>query len=117
MQIKGLRSYFREHWLPKALVMGMTEEYFWESNPRKMKPYIEAYKQKELLNDTNNWMLGQYIRSAIASSLDKKNKYPEKPHLQEIEDNRIIDGSQMSEEEQELARQRIMKSMGFKGMV
>lgn len=113
MKIKGLRSYFREKWLPKALLIGMTEKQFWETNPRKMKAYSEAYKLKRMEIDENNWMLGMYIRSAITSALDKRGRYPDKPHLQEIEENRVIDGSQMSEEEQEAARRKIMMSMGL----
>ena len=115
MKVKGLRQYFREAWLPKALLVGMSEDKFWESNPRTLKPYIEAHKLKSMQTDSDNWMLGQYIRLAIGSLLDKKCKFPEKPMMQEVEDKRIIDGSNLSEEEQELARLRIMKSMGYKG--
>lgn len=113
MTVKGLRSYFRENWLPKALILGMTEEQFWASNPKTMKPYITAYKERERIIDSNNWSLGMYIRSAIMSALDKRSHYPDKPFLEEAEEKRIIDGSNMSEEEQEIARRKIMKNMGL----
>lgn len=115
MQVKGLRNYFRENWLPKALLVGMSEDRFWESNPKTLKPYIEAFKQRSMKDDSDNWMLGQYIRLAIGSALDKKCKYPEKPMMQDMEDRRIIDGSNLSEDEQAIARMKIMKSLGWQG--
>ena len=112
MKIKGLRSYFREKWLPKALMIGMREEQFWETNPRKMKPYSEAFKQKRLIQDEDDWKLGLYIKAAIGSALDKRNKYLDKPIMQEAEDNRVITDT-LSEEEQEAARRKMMMSMGL----
>lgn len=112
MKIKGLRSYFREKWLPKALTIGMTEEQFWETNPRKMKPYSEAFKQRQMIADTNNWTLGLYIKSAFVAAMDKRGKYPDKPYLQDVEDKRIIT-EELNESEQEIARRKMMLSMGI----
>lgn len=112
MQVKGLRSYFRTNWLPKALLMGMSEDQFWESNPRKMKPYTEAFKQRRMLKDSDDWKLGLYIRSAIASAFEKKCKYPEKPYLEEVEDNEYIDASDWTEEQKEEYRQKLFGYLG-----
>lgn len=91
----------------------MTEEMFWVSNPRKMKPYMEAFKQREILNDVNSWRLGQYIQAAIASVFSKHSKYPEKPILQKAEDERIIDASELTQDEIEEAQRKVMMSMGL----
>ena len=32
--------------LPYALMLGMTEEQFWHSNPKLMKPYVKAHELK-----------------------------------------------------------------------
>lgn len=98
--------------MPKALVLGMTEAQFWESNPRKMKAYSEAFKQRQKIEDANNWSLGIYIKSAIASALDSKNKYPEKPYFEQVEDNEYIDASEWTEEQKQEYR---MKLFGYLG--
>ena len=111
--MKDLRSYFRNNYLKNALLMGMTEELFWQSNPKRMKTYIDAYKERQLIQDNNNWSLGLYIKAAIASAMDKHNKYPEKSFLQEAEDNRVVERKDLTEDETELARRRMMMQMGL----
>lgn len=99
--------------MPKALVVGMTEEQFWESNPRKMKPYMDAFKQQEMMIDTHNWRLGIYIQSAVSSVLSKHGRYIDKPLLQKAEDDRIMDASELREDEIEAAQRRLMMTMGL----
>ncbi len=89
----------------------MTEAEFWSSNPTKMQPYIEAYKERQLITDSESWTLGLYIKSAIASALDKRNKYPDKPYMQKMEDERIV--TNLDENEIEVARRQMMLSMGL----
>ena len=105
--------YFREKYLPDMLAIGVSENLFWTLNPTKMKPYIESKRKKDIERDYFNWLLGAYIKSSILSALDKRNKYPEKPYLEKAEDERIIDGSDLSEEEKEIERHKIMAMMGF----
>lgn len=93
--------------------MGMTEDMFWHSNPTRMKPYMDAYRERQLIQDNNNWSLGLYIKSAVASALDKKNKYPEKSFMQQIEDDRVVERTDMTEDEEEIARKRMMMQMGL----
>lgn len=112
-KIKGLRSYFRDKYLPDILAMGMSEELFWTMNPTKIKPYVEAERKKDIKHDYWNWMLGAYVKSSIASALDKHNKYSDKPYLEKAEDERVIDGSELSEAEQEIERHKLMAAMGF----
>ena len=95
------------------LAIGVSESIFWTLNPVKLKPYIEGKRKKDIEQDYFNWMLGAYIKSSVLSALDKRNKYPEKPYLEKAEEERIIDGSELSEEEKEIERRKIMAMMGF----
>lgn len=81
-----------ELWLPQALVLGMTEEEFWHSNPRKLKAYVEAekikmkneYRKENLISYIN----GIYTRDALLCTVcnmfkDKNTKaieYPAEPY-------------------------------------
>lgn len=82
-----MREQFEMELLPQALLIGLDEETFWKSNPRKMKAYIKAYELKEEEVDRRNWTLGQYFMTALNVVLDhsfNKNatsKYPQKPFL------------------------------------
>lgn len=44
-----------------------------------MKPYEDALKVENDINDLHNWQLGQYIASAIQFALSKDAKYPTEP--------------------------------------
>lgn len=83
-------------------------------NPRLLEPYIEANRQRQINDDWGRWMLGKYVRDAVQNAMNgRKSKYPEVPYMQEYENKRIIDGSNLSEEEQEMERKKIMAAMGF----
>lgn len=94
----------------------MTEEQFWQTNPRKYGYYVDAFIKKQKMIDHNMWAMGRYILEAVACVLSSKehpHHYPEKPYWEMEEETRIIDGSNLSEEEQEQGRMAWMKSMGF----
>lgn len=52
---------------------------FWHSNPKKIKPFKQAYQNKIDAENYNAWLSGSYIRVAICSALSKNTKYPDKP--------------------------------------
>lgn len=54
-------------------------------NPKILKIHSEAEKIKIKNIDFNNYMLGSYIRIAVASIMDKQAKYPKKPYLSDID--------------------------------
>lgn len=78
-------------------MIGIPEERFWKLTPRKMKPYEKAYEMREERFDIHMWQLGQYVHSAITSSLSKSNKYIEKPFFTEMREENEI--KNMQEEE------------------
>lgn len=56
---------------------------FWHLNPRKLKPFEEAYKMemdsRQNATNLNAWLTGVYVQNAIASVFSKGAKYPQKP--------------------------------------
>lgn len=67
--------------LPQMIVCGMSPEEFWYGDTDLAKAYIEAYRVKRSNADADNWMLGNYIRHAVASCLSEEAKYPEEPMI------------------------------------
>lgn len=70
-------------WLPQALAMDISYETFQILNPKRMKPFAKAFKQKKeeaftTMNYTA-WLNGIYVANAIGSCLSKNSHYPEKP--------------------------------------
>lgn len=61
------------------LAMGMTYELYWDGRPELAVSYRKAdlIRQKRRNNDA--WLQGVYFRMAVASTLDKKAKYPKEP--------------------------------------
>lgn len=60
-------------------MIGVDYDLFWTLNPKSLSPFVKAFSLKEDYDNTLAWSQGLYIRMAIASCLDKKSKYPEKP--------------------------------------
>lgn len=62
---------------------GVPWETFWHLSPRKLEPYFKAQemRQKYETYRANNtaWIAGIYVQAAIAASLSKSAKYPNKP--------------------------------------
>lgn len=63
------------------------------SNPYKLRAYDRAFKLKRQLQDERDWMMGQYVFSAVATvvsnTLNKNSsmKYFEKPMLHDAIEN------------------------------
>lgn len=87
-----MRQQFRDDLLPRALVIGMTEEQFWNANPVIMKPYIDAYNMKNEyeLQRANliSYIQGIYVKDALLCTVgnmfkgksDKPIEYPDEPY-------------------------------------
>lgn len=82
--------------------MGISEEYFWSSNPRKLKPYGDYYFKKQLELDRISHRMGAYVYEAISVAVSnafskKKISYRDKPYMAEEEERRSIE--KMTKEE------------------
>lgn len=85
-------------------------------NPRRLKIRQEAFRQKQLIDDWLLWRSGLYVKDAVLAAFNgRKCKYPEKAYLQQAEDERIIDGSELTEEEKAAERMKFMRAMGWSG--
>lgn len=88
-------------------MMGIDEDRFWTLNPKSIKPYIKAFSLKRQYDDSLLWQEGLYIRLAIASVMDKDNKYPSKPMLAD----KVIIHEETPEERQLKIKQKMMEMM------
>lgn len=74
-------------------MIGISEDRFWDSTPKELDPYRKADEMREERNDYHNWMLGQYILSAVQTAVSgvlagRKStvKYIAEPILQSIKE-------------------------------
>ena len=65
--------------LPFYLAIGMPYELYWDGRPELVIPYRKADILRQKRSNNDAWLQGVYIRQAIASTLDKKAKYPKAP--------------------------------------
>lgn len=79
----------------------MTWDEFWHESLDRLQAYWQANQFSIERRNQELWLQGLYIRSAVASCLDKKFKYPDKPQ-------RI---TEMTEDEQAAADKRKIDHM------
>lgn len=77
-------------------MMGVDYDLFWTLNPKSLSPFVRAFEMKRKYDDEMTWRQGVYIKMAIASAMDKGNKYPQKPFSYENE-NRDMTPQQIKE--------------------
>lgn len=75
---------------------GMTWDEFWNGSLDRLGDYWQANQFSIERRNQELWLLGMYMQAAIASTLNKKAKYPEKPY-------RI---TEMTDEEKEVENKR-----------
>ena len=81
----------------------MTWDEFWHESLDRLQAYWQANQYSIERRNQELWLQGLYIRSAVASCMDKKFKYPEKPH-------RI---TAMTEEEQAAENRQKLEQMRY----
>lgn len=64
---------------PLYLAMGMTYELYWDGRPELAVSYRKADQIRQKQRNNDAWLQGVYFRMAVASTLDKKAKYPKEP--------------------------------------
>ena len=63
----------------------MSEEQFWNSNPRIIKVWEKAYKERTNHENFMNYVLGGYVLNAVSIAIGKgfsknfKGEYPDRP--------------------------------------
>lgn len=72
---------------PYYMMYGMTYDEFWHESIDRFEAYWQANQFSIERRNQELWLQGIYIRDAVACTLSKKAKYPEKPHrLTELTD-------------------------------
>ena len=65
------------------MAIGVDYVLFWTLNPKKIEPFIEAHKQKQIFwqEEVNftAWLNGVYITNAIATCFSENHQYPNMP--------------------------------------
>lgn len=51
------------------MAMGVSYDEFWTLNPRKISVIVEGHKLKRQVIDEQQWMLGDYVFSAVSIAL------------------------------------------------
>lgn len=64
---------------PYYLAIGMSYELYWDGRPELVIPYRQADLMRQKRSNNDAWLQGLYFRMAVASTLDKKAKYPKHP--------------------------------------
>lgn len=88
----------------------MSWDEFWNESLDRLGVYWQKHQFDVEARNQELWLQGLYIRNAVASCLDKKAKYPEKPHRitamteQEKEEENRRKVEQMREQLMEIKR-------------
>lgn len=104
--------------MPNALAIGIPYNVFWTLNPRKIKPFFEAYKIKRKMLDEQMWFMGAYVHNAVLSAVEKnlagkkaKTNYLEKPFMQEETETKAENKTDKSKEENMKKVKQIFQSL------
>lgn len=97
----------------------MSKKEFFHSTPNDIDVFIDQYdklKKHEAEADFERmkysaWLTGLYVRTAVASVLSKKAKYPKQPFGEEQQIQHIEVTEDMSEEEKEKAREQLASNL------
>lgn len=64
---------------PYYMMYGMTYDEFWYESLDRLEAYWQKHHYEIEAKNQELWLQGLYNRAAVASVMDKRNKYPEKP--------------------------------------
>lgn len=83
-----------------AYRIGLDLKMFWRLNPRRMKPFLDLFEQKQREDrdrlNFHAYMTGVYVRDAISACFGKNSKYPSTPY--DLRSQEEIDASISPEE-------------------
>lgn len=101
--------------MPFFLVLGVSEDTFWDSTPVDLEPYIEADKLRQKRIDYENWQLGIYVMGAVSTAIESalhgkksKMKYFEEPLMQKKQKEKE---EILTEEEKKRQRDKLLMTL------
>ena len=79
-------------------MLGVSESHFWDSTPAELRPYRKMDEMCEQRIDYHNWLLGQYVMSAVQTAVSgvlagrkSRAKYIEAPLFQQVKEEKKPD--------------------------
>ena len=106
--------------MPFALAIGVPYDTFWHLTPNKLPSFYKAYELKRKLQDENMWIMGQYIMSALDSTVcnnsfwkgknGKASSYLQKPLLSQIQSKKIAN-KELTEDEKQAQLDKFVMSL------
>lgn len=67
-------------------MLGVPEEYFWDSTPAEMQPYVKMDEMRQKRLDAQMWQMGLYVLNAVSVAVSNnlngrksKARYMDKP--------------------------------------
>lgn len=90
----------------------MTTDEYWYDDPRLLDNYERMYEKKRNVDESNAWLSGAYVKSALSSSVficslydkkmkDKIPKYPNSPTFEKRK-NEIMSDDEIQHEREKL---------------
>lgn len=89
--------------MPDLMLMGVSEEKFWNSTVRQLRPYGLVYERKQFEIDRISHQMGAYVYEAVATALANafskysNHTYRDKPYLSAEQERKQVE--HMTEEE------------------
>lgn len=112
----------KEYLLP-SLAIGVPESVFWEKTPKTIQIYFNAYAQKKEHEAKEwrqkMWVMGQYVKAAIGTSVfvaglyDGKHSLPKYPEFPQFKDEN--NSGEVSEERKEIEKRRLIAYLNSLG--
>lgn len=100
-----------EEVLPAYMVMGVSEEKFWESTPEELKPYAKAYELRQKAKDHDMWQMGIYVMSAVQTAVQNTlfGKKSKAEYLKEPLTNKVKpEEKELTEQEKKKGRESLL---------
>lgn len=90
----SIYEWVKQEWLLPFLVIDGDEDKFWHLTPSELKFYFDVERKKKERKEQEMWLMGQYIKIAIESSVQncigvtdykkfKPLEYPKCPHTED----------------------------------
>ena len=100
---------------PFYMAIGVSEERFMDGCPADLRPYIDAYKMRQNMQDEQMWIMGNYVREAVSVSIENcfakhpKAKYYDKPILRKKSCKKLKKADRKKGQEELMMKLKLMQ--------
>lgn len=96
------------------MVMGVSEEKFWDSTPEELKPYLKAHELKQKAKDNDMWQMGIYVMSAVQAAVQNSlfGRKSKAEYLKEPLTNKVHEKKKMlTEKDKKSEREKLLMTL------